>query len=310
MKHCLITYENINNDEDYSLHGLHLLSPQLKKLKPLELSAAEQRMEAIARAGKMSIQGIQPKLSAQLRIKDQHFKIVDKNGHYILKTPSEYYSELPENEAITMTLATMIHINVPIHGLVRAKDNSMTYFIKRFDRLGHRGKLAVEDFAQLSGQDRDTKYQSSMEKVANIIAIYCTFPKIEFVRFLRLILFNFLVGNEDMHLKNFSLITKNNIISLSPAYDLINSTIAQGNAKEEIALPLNGKKNNLKKSDFLNYFAQEKLGLNQTIISEVLNDIHLAMPKWRTLITRSFLSEPLQKKYLALLQERYERLQH
>ncbi|HEX4044769.1 MAG TPA: HipA domain-containing protein, partial [Gammaproteobacteria bacterium] len=238
MKRCPITYEPIQDQENYSQRGLRLLSPQLKNLWPLQLSASEQRMEAIARAGKMSIQGVQTKLSAQLRIKEQHFEIVDKNGHYILKTPSEYFPELPENEAITMSLATTIGLDVPVHGLIYAKDNSMTYFIKRFDRVGHNKKLAIEDFTQLSGLDRNTKYDSSMEKVANIISAFCTFPKVEFVKLFKLTLFNFLIGNEDMHLKNFSLIVRNQIVSLSPAYDLLNSTIAQENSKEEIALPL------------------------------------------------------------------------
>lgn len=129
-----------------------------------------------------------------------------------------------------------------LNGLVYSKVNSLTYFIKRFDRIGHNKKLALEDFAQLSGEDRHTKYKSSMENVIAIIEQFCTFPKIEFVKLFKLTLFNFLVGNKDMHLKNFSLITKDRKISISPAYDLLNSTIAQKNTKEEIALPLKGKK--------------------------------------------------------------------
>jgi serine/threonine-protein kinase HipA len=135
-------------------------------------------------------------------------------------------------------------------------------FQKRFDRIGHNKKLALEGFAQLSNEDRHTKYNSSMEKVITVIEKFCTFPKIEFVKLFKLTLFNFLVGNEDMHLKNFSLITKNKKISLSPAYDLLNSTISQKNAKEEIALPIRGRKSNLTKRDFFDYFAVERLGLN------------------------------------------------
>lgn len=242
MKRCPITYEKISDQENYSQRGLRLLSPQLKNLSPLDLSADEQRQEAIARVGKMSIQGVQKKLSAKLKIKEGSFEIVDQNGHYILKPQSDIYPELPENEAITMTLAKTIGLEVPVHGLVYSKDNSLTYFIKRFDRIGHNKKLALEDFAQLSGEDRHTKYKSSMEKVIAIIEQFCTFPKIEFVKLFKLTLFNFLVGNEDMHLKNFSLITRDRKISISPAYDLLNSTIAQKNTKEEIALPLKGKK--------------------------------------------------------------------
>lgn len=308
MKHCPITYEVINDQENYSQRGLRLLSPQLKKLSPLELSAAEQRQEALDRVGKMSIQGVQKKLSAQLKVKAGCFEIVDQNGHYILKPQSDNFPELPENEAITMSLAKTIGLEVPVHGLVYSKDNSMTYFIKRFDRIGHNKKLALEDFAQLSGEDRHRKYQSSMEKVIAVIGRFCTFPKIEFVTLFKLTLFNFLIGNEDMHLKNFSLITRDKKISLSPAYDLLNSTIALKNAKEEMALPLRGRKNNLTKRDFFKYFAVEQLELNQNVIDGIIQEFRQAIPEWRQMIGFSYLSQQMQEKYLQLLDERCERL--
>lgn len=308
MKRCPITYEEINDDEQYSKRGLRLLSPKLKNLLPLPLTAQEQRSEAVARAGKMSIQGVQTKLSALLRIKEQCFEIVDNKGIYILKTQSSLYPEVPENEAITMSLAATIGLEVPVHGLIYAKDNSMTYFIKRFDRLPRNKKIAVEDFAQLLGLDRETKYRSSMEQVSEVILKYCTYPKIELVKLLRLTLFNFLVGNEDMHLKNFSLISQNNIILLSPAYDLFNSTIAIGNAAEEMALPVNGKKNKITIKTLLDYYGRERLGLNKITIDKVVNDIQAKLPKWHEMIDNSFLSEGMKKSYLALLKTRENRL--
>lgn len=307
MKRCPITYELIDEQTNYSRRGLYLLSPKLKNLHPLKLTAAEQRQEAVARAGRMSIQGVQTKLSAQLKINEEYFQIVDRYGHYILKTQNEHYPELPENEALTMSLAATIGLEIPVHGLVYAKDNSMAYFIKRFDRQGHK-KIAVEDFAQLSGLDRHTKYDSSMEKVIGVIDNFCTFPKIEYVKLLKLTLFNFLIGNEDMHLKNFSLSTRGNIVTLSPAYDLLNSTIAQKNSKEEIALPLRGKKNNLSKTDLLDYFATERLRLNKNFVASITQEIHQMIPHWLTLIDCSFLSKEMQKKYIALLEKRSQRL--
>lgn len=309
MIYCPITYEAIPNDTQYSSRGLKLLSPQLKRLIPLPLSAKEQRQEAITRAGKMSIQGVQTKLSAQLKIKEARFNIVDSEGHYTLKLQSEYYPELPQNEAITMSLAARINIEVPVHGLLYAKDESMTYFIKRFDRSGHKNKLAVEDFTQLLGLSRETKYQSSMEQIAKVIYQYCSFPKIEAAKLFKLTLFNFLIGNEDMHLKNFSLITRDQKVTLSPAYDLLNSTIALSNAKEELALPLNGKKNNLRKRDFLDYFAIEHLHLNEKIILRTLHELSAALPHWQSLIVRSFLSASMKKSYVTLLEERVKRLE-
>lgn len=147
MKRCPITYEVISSQENYSQRGLRELSPQLNDLMPLALTATEQRTTALELVGKMSIQGVQPKLSARLKIKEKHFAIVDKNGRFILKPQSIDFPELPENEAISMSLAATIRLEVPVHGLVYSKDGSMTYFIKRFDRTGHANKVAVEDFA-------------------------------------------------------------------------------------------------------------------------------------------------------------------
>jgi serine/threonine-protein kinase HipA len=311
MNRCPITYEEIDgNQESYSKNGLRLISPRLKSLNPLAFSAAEQRMEAISRAGKMSIQGVQTKLSAVLDIKKQCFELVDQGGKYILKPQSEYYPELPENEALTMSLAAIVGIEVPVHGLLYCKDKSMTYFIQRFDRIKNNKKYSAEDFAQLSHRGRDTKYNSSMEKIAELVTLsgFCSFPKIEAVKLFKLTLFNFLIGNEDMHLKNFSLITRNEQVTLSPAYDLLNTTIAQKNTKEELALPLNGKKNNLKRRDFVEYFAADKLRLNHSVITNVMERIYNAQPIWNKLINDSFLSDPMKIKYSTLLYERCKRI--
>lgn len=308
MKRCPITYEAIMDNEYYSKRGLKLLSPQLQTLQPLGLSAAEQQQEAISRAGKMSIQGVQTKLSAQLKIKEGRFIIVDQQGHYILKTQSTHYPQLPENEAVTMSMASMIGMEVPVHGLLYAKDDSMTYFIKRFDRFGQNKKLALEDFSQLSGKRRDTKYNSSMEHVVDVIAQYCSFPKLEFIKLFKLTLFNYLVGNEDMHLKNFSIMTKNQKNCLSPAYDLLNTSIAMRSPREELALPLKGKKNNLTQKDFLSYFAVERLQLNQAVIDDVINDFLQKIPLWYPLITSSFLSTEMQEKYKNMLEERSHKI--
>lgn len=308
MKYCPITNEIINDDAQYSTRGLHLLSPRLNNLLPLPFTAQQQRQEAIARVGKMSVQGVQTKLSAILDIKKQCFEIVDSNGRYILKTQSALYKELPENEALTMSLAATIGLDVPLHGLLYSIDNSLTYFIKRFDRLPRNKKAAVEDFAQLSGLGRETKYDSSMENVANVIEKYCTFPKVEFVKLFKLVIFNFLIGNEDMHIKNFSLISRDKMITLSPVYDLLNSTIAIIKTEEEIALSINGRKKKLSRQMLFHYFAEERLGLNSKVIDEIVVAIHAKIPLWRQMIECSFLSPEMKTSYLALLDERRQRL--
>ncbi len=154
--------------------------------------------------------------------------------------------------------------------------------------------------------NRDTKYNSSMEKVIKIIDNFCTFPAIEKVKIFKVTLFNFLIGNEDMHLKNFSVISKNGKVELSPHYDLINTTITLKNVKEEIALPINGKKSNLNKNLLIEYLGTEMLNINQLIIHQVLDEIFKAKNNWHELINVSFLTPDMKEKYLHLLEKRWQ----
>ena len=305
MNRCPITYD-LCDELLYSGKGLNLLSPALKELALLDYSAEELRAEAMVRASRMSIQGVQPKLSAVLNIREGRFGIVDKNGKYILKPQHHIFPELPENEDLTMHLAETIGIEVPLHGLVYSKDHTLTYFIKRFDRKGQKDKVAVEDFAQLAGMSRDTKYNYSMEKLVKLIDDYCTFPAIEKLKLFKLVLFNFLAGNEDMHLKNYSVIIRNGKVELSPAYDLLNTTIVLKGDAEEIALPVKGKKSNLNKGVLISYFGKERCGLGDKIIERTLETIQSAIPSWFNLIDICFLSPEMKEKYKALLQKRID----
>ena len=304
MNRCPITYEAIFPPARYSATGLKRLSRRLKNLQDLPYSAEEQRREAIARATKISIQGVQPKLSARLNVAEGRFEIVDTGGEYILK-PQIHFPEVPQNEDVTMRLASLSGIEVPLHGLVYSVDGSLTYFIKRFDRAAKGTKVAVEDFAQLSGKSRDTKYDSSMEQVAAILERYCTFPLLDKQKLFRLTVFNFLVGNEDTHLKNFSLIRRDGKVELSPAYDLVNTTIALRNVTEEIALPIRGKKRALTRSLLVDYYAREKLGLTATTIEEVLETFTGMLTEWRSLLQASFLSDSMKQSYTDLVSERH-----
>jgi len=306
MNRCPITYELTGNK--YSKAGLKLLSPKLTDLQDLAYTSEEQIREAANRAAKISIQGVQPKLSARLNLKLGIFEFVDLRGEFILKPQNPMFRQLPENEDLSLKMAKKCGIEVPIHGLIFSKDKKLTYFIKRFDRKGRNKKIAVEDFSQLSGETRETKYNSSMEKVVNIIDKYCTFPAIEKIKLFRRTLFNFLIGNEDMHLKNFSLISRNDKIELAPAHDFLSTTIALNLSQDEIALPLSRKKSNLSKKLFIEYFGNEKLCLNEKTINNVLISIHEAISSWYGLIEDSFLSTDLKSKYNDLLEERIKRI--
>lgn len=300
---CPITYENLKSGETYSTKGLHMLSPRLRQLQVLPFTAEQQRLEARLRASKISIQGVQPKLSAKLNVPLSAFELCDLGGTYILKPQNDLYKELPENEDLTMRLASGL-IEVPLHGLLYCDDGSLTYFIKRFDRVSKGNKLAVEDFGQLAGRNRDTKYDYSMEKIIPIIDQYCTFPAIEKTKLFTRVMFNYLVGNEDMHLKNYSLITRDKITQLAPAYDFINTTLAIANAKEQIALPVNGKKNNLTRKDLVDYYGMNKLALGSAVIDDILYRLKQSIPIWYNLVEISFMSHSSKVRYIQILDSR------
>ncbi|MBU4446811.1 HipA domain-containing protein [bacterium] len=308
MNLCPITYESCGNNR-YAINGIKKLSRRLTTLNDFPYSASEQRTEAALHASKMSVQGIQPKLSVRLNLKQASFEITDKGGRYLIKPQHDTYPELPENEDLSMRLAEIVGISVPLHGLIYCKDKTFSYVIKRFDREGKSGKLATEDFAQMSGMDRDTKYNFSMEKLAPILDM-CTFPAVERVRFFRRSIFNFLIGNEDMHLKNFSLITRNNKIELSPAYDFLSTTTAflsigkNIDEIEEVALPVNGKKRKLTRKIWIDYFGMDRLRLNSAVIAEELTRFSNSFNRWYELIKKSFLSEATQEIYISLIEQR------
>jgi serine/threonine-protein kinase HipA len=306
MNRCPITYELCGNQR-YSIKGLHLLSPKLKDLSNFPFGKEEQLELALEYADKMSFSGVQRKLNARLSISRQSFEVVAKGGHFILKPQSPDYSELPENEDLTMKLASCAGIDTPSHGLMYCQDGSLSYFIKRFDRKGKGGRIGVEDFAQLAGVSPETKYDFSMEKIIPLIEKFCTFPLLEKKKFFLLTLFSFLIGNEDLHLKNFSLINLEGVTEFSPAYDLVNSYIMI-KTSEELALPLRGKKSNLTRTDLVVYFGKERLNLPAAMIDEVLDRLQKSTIPWKELIQISFLSERKKTAYLNLLDERKERL--
>lgn len=304
MNRCPITYQPCG-DKDYSKDGLAYICNELKNLNPFPFTAREQILRSMELGTKLSIQGVQPKLSVKLNLAKESFEIAERAGTFILKSPHQTFQELPQVEDLTMKLAQKVGIETPIHGLIYNIDGSLSYIIKRFDR--NHQKIAVEDFAQLLGQTRETKYDSSTEKIVAVINKHCTSPEREREKLFKIVLFNFLIGNEDMHLKNFSLIRHNNKVELSPAYDLVNTTIIT-NSKEEIALPLRGKKSRLNYSDFIDYFAQERLHLDTLAIKNILASFENALKLWRALIQISFLSETLREKYVDLVEMRWRRL--
>ena len=165
----------------------------------------------------------------------------------------------------------------------------------------------MEDMCQLTLRPTEYKYKSSYEKIAKAIVQHCDTPKLALVNYMQLLLFCFVTGNNDMHLKNFSLYRPADSYQLAPAYDLVNVSIANPNDKEELALTLSGRKNKLKLANFLQ--AAATMGLEEKVVLRLIASMNKALPKWKSLIHSSFLSEDMKKAYEDTIVKRLERLQ-
>ncbi|RKX28947.1 MAG: type II toxin-antitoxin system HipA family toxin [Verrucomicrobia bacterium] len=308
MAWCHITLRPVDGGQRYSREGLRQIHPRLKSLEAIDLSHEEQLRQARLRADKMSVQGVQPKLSAALRVSKGRFDVVDRGGRFILKPNPPPFEEVPANEALTMALAAVSGIEVPPHGLVPGSDGRWVYFVRRFDREGRDQRLPLEDFAQLSGATCDTKYSSSLERVADLVETFCTFPALERPKLAQRLLFCFLTGNEDMHLKNFSVLSRDGVVALAPAYDLLNTTLVLEKAPEETALPLDGKKRKLTRELWIDYFCRERLSLSGRQVDSISDQLSDRLPLWREFIDRSFLSPPRKRAYRELIDARAKRL--
>jgi len=213
----------------------------------IPFGTADVTREAQKMVGKMSISGVQPKLSVAHNGRKRLLIVVARGGLYILKPPTERFEELPENENLCMNIASVYGIEVPLHGLLPLLDGRLAYVVKRFDRLQGGLKLQQEDFQQLL--ETDDRYSGSYEKIAGVIKRHSAVPGLDLVRLFERALLFFVLGNGDAHLKNFSLLRREEVgYELSPAYDIVNSRLVLPDEREEICLSLRGKKNRLSSS--------------------------------------------------------------
>ena len=256
-----------------------------------------------------SLTGVQPKLSLNLHKHEgsSRLTIVGLWGEYIFKPQTDIYPELPENEDLTMHLAEAAHIRVVPHSLIRLADGSLGYITRRIDRAKKGEKIDMEDMCQLTLHPTEYKYKSSYEQIAKAIAAYSSTPKLDIVNFMQILLFSFVTGNNDMHLKNFSLFEPHDgNIRLTPAYDMLNAVILNPKDDEELALTLNGKKKKLKRSDFIT--SGLTMGVEQKTIERLIGKYVKLLPDMKKLIGNSFLNDELKDKYTELITERIDRI--
>lgn len=255
-----------------------------------------------------SLTGVQPKLSLNLHKHEgsARLTIVGLWGDYIFKPQTDDYPELPENEDLTMHMAEALHIQVVPHSLIRLADGSLGYITKRIDRTKKGEKIDMEDMCQLTLHPTEYKYKSSYEQIAKVVSAYSSTPKLDLVNYMQVLLFSFVTGNNDMHLKNFSLYRPKRFYQLTPAYDLLNVSVANPKDKEELALSLNGKKSNLKLQDFLK--ASATMGVEERVTLQLIDNMMKTLPVWEGMIKSSFLSQDLKDAYLSLINAKLQRL--
>ena len=256
-----------------------------------------------------SLTGVQPKLSLHLNEHEgnQRLTIVGLWGGFICKPQTIQFAQMPEAEDLTMHLAELAKIDAVPHTLMRMADNSLCYLTKRIDRSSTGEKVAMEDMCQLTERQTEHKYRSSYERIAKAIVQYSSMPKMDVTNFFEVVLFSWITGNNDMHLKNFSLFEPHDgYIRLTPAYDMLNAVILNPKDDEELALTLNGKKKKLKRSDFIT--SGLTMGVEQKTIERLIGKYVKLLPDMKKLIGNSFLNDELKDKYTELITERIDRI--
>jgi serine/threonine-protein kinase HipA len=309
MRKCLYCYKELDhiNEGDYhpkcikAFYGTEhapALPYQLSEMEKLAKEAAELSI---------TVPGVQPKLSLgwiKKELENGHqgrLTMMDAmEGNYMLKPQNALYPQMPENEHLSMKLAALFKIDIVPVNMIRLASGELCYITKRIDRNLDGSKNHMIDFLQIL--ELEDKYKGTMETLGKTIGELSANTLLDKLRFFELTVFNYIIGNNDMHLKNFSMWLSDQLWTLSPAYDLLNVKIILPNDKEDMALMLGGKKMNFSKG----YFTQfgELLNLNEKQINSVFKKLDTWLPKAIQLIDSSFLNDHNKVAYKNLITQR------
>jgi serine/threonine-protein kinase HipA len=310
MNKCLYCYQAVENGADFHEKcSLDFFGSKNSPIIPYALNQMKDLAKNVVERS-VAVPGVQPKLSMSI-VKDKFEKNAERftivgalGGNYIFKPPNSDFVEMPENEHVTMRIAESFGIKVVPSSLVRLASGELSYITKRIDRAADGTKIHMIDMFQIT--EAFDKYKSSMEKVGKALQSYSENPILDKLFLFELTLFCYLTGNNDMHLKNFSMISKPSGWILAPAYDLLNVAIVNPDDKEELALTLESKKNKLKLEDFVKFGT--RLELNEKQIKGVFKRFLKNKQQAIDWIGKSFLSEKMKTNYLELLETRYSKV--
>ena len=306
MSKCLYCHKELNaHEKDFHAHCSRTF---FGDSVPPTLNYSHDEMDSLAAAiiqSQTTLTGVQPKISLHLNQHEgsKRLTVVGLWGGYIFKPQTELYPHLPELEDVTMHLAEESKLAVVPHSLIRLRDGELGYITRRIDRKADGTKIAMEDMCQLTERPTEYKYRSSHEQIAKAIRKFSSVPDLDVMQYYELVLFCYLTGNNDMHLKNFSIYQPNaGEYRLAPAYDLLNVAIVNPKDTDELALTLNGKKRKLTRHDFET--AMLSSGLNEKVVSNIFRKFLRIYPQWEATIRNSFLPADLQEAYWQLIQDR------
>lgn len=308
MAKCLYCYKELNEGEkDFhktcskKIFGTPSV-PELPYTRDNLIDLAKQVIRS-----QTTLTGVQAKLSLDInksgKNETERFTIVGLWGRYILKPQTDRFAHLPELEDLTMHLAELAKIQVVPHSLIRFADGELCYITRRIDRIDKGIKLPMEDMCQLTERLTEHKYKGSYEQIAKAIQRFSAVPKLDMVNYWEQVVFSWIMGNADMHLKNFSLYSKGKgKYVLTPAYDMLSTALVMPEDTEELALTLNGKKRKIKRADFV--ASMQALELGNKITENIFNKFVKAKDKWFEFIDLSFLPDEMKEAFKAIIAEK------
>ena len=270
------------------------------ELPIIEFGLQDVSQKAQQMAGKLSISGVQPKLSMKLDRKNNSLISVAEGGEYILKPQTAAFPNIPENEQCCMDIAAEFKIDVPPHCLLPLKDGSLAYIVKRFDRESGM-KIHQEEFSQIL--ESGNKYNGSVEQIGRKLKEISTAPGYDVQLFFERVVFNFIIGNGDAHLKNYSISYKDKeTIRLTPVYDIVCSKLVIP-GEEDSALSIIGTKNKLKREDF------DKLADYLNIPIKIrFEKFEKCLDLMEKIIKNSEIKKEAQEQFINIIKERLSRM--
>lgn len=254
-----------------------------------------------------TVPGVQKKLSLHLSQDDNpRLTLVNYPTGYILKPQTDEYAALPEMEYLVMQMAETSGIKTVPYALLRlpSQDNAFAYITKRIDRADGQ-MLAMEDFCQLDGRLTEDKYRGSYERCGKIVSKNSIAKGLDITELYLRVIFSFAVGNSDMHLKNFSLIEteeKSNEYVLSAAYDMLSTNVVIPADQEQLALTINGKKQNIRRKDF--FVFAEAIGITKKSAEKMIEKIVKLKDKYISMCRDSYMPDDMKEALENLIEQR------